>query len=166
MPPLLRAATAAAFSDTRHYRVTLYRLVPDFSVCTWEIRPEKSHEIEKVTVLTALSAQARSRLWRASAACACARNERLRSLRKQKQKQKQKRLGNAQRQLRGVHTCAIRASNWSMLSGFFGLTDSRWRSAGGIGRMGEPGGAAGTSKLVGGGVEAMPADSLSGGRRV
>eukprot|EP01052_Picozoa_sp_SAG31_P018326 SAG31_NODE_1294_length_8954_cov_2.434557_4_plen_206_part_00 len=34
------------------YRVTLSRLVPDFSVRTWEIQQEKSHKIEKVTVLT------------------------------------------------------------------------------------------------------------------
>eukprot|EP01052_Picozoa_sp_SAG31_P019914 SAG31_NODE_1473_length_8207_cov_2.716330_7_plen_93_part_00 len=34
------------------YRVTLSRLAPDFSVRTREIQQEKSHKIEKVTVLT------------------------------------------------------------------------------------------------------------------
>eukprot|EP01052_Picozoa_sp_SAG31_P009661 SAG31_NODE_512_length_14721_cov_17.995623_10_plen_186_part_00 len=41
----------------KSYRVTLSRLVPDFSVRTWEIQREKSHKNEKVTVLTTTPSQ-------------------------------------------------------------------------------------------------------------
>eukprot|EP01052_Picozoa_sp_SAG31_P001741 SAG31_NODE_59_length_29571_cov_20.443506_1_plen_113_part_10 len=36
------------------YRVTLSRLVPGFSVRTWEIQQEKSHKNEKVTAPTGI----------------------------------------------------------------------------------------------------------------
>ena len=46
---LVRAGLLLLFQT---YRLALSRLVPGFSVRTWEIQQEKSHKNEKVTVLT------------------------------------------------------------------------------------------------------------------